>query len=299
MRRARVFELSTHVPNLVALGKWNLSSYDALYLGDYSCSRIHENFSSNIEQLSEGVERVKTSGKKCYLSLYAVPRNSDLPWIREFLSAAKGLPLDGIETHNVGLLRLIREIMGEIPIHLGVFGNLYTDETARILRDYGVERVFPNPELSLDEVVHLQNHIPIQVVVPLHGKIPLAISTSCLLLEHAFGEVDACEELCSREHWLNRKEWYLKSIGRVHLSGKDLCMIEHLPTLLRAGLNFFYIYSLGETAEYVGTIGGVYREVLSRALAGEDYSPEAYLNRIKALAKIGVCNGYYLVRDIS
>jgi len=288
-----MFELSTHIPNLDSLRRYDLSAYDGIYIGDYTCPRHPGNFSSDKEQLSEGVERVKASGKKCYLSLYAAPRNSDLPWIREVLSATKGLPLDGIEIHNLGLLRLVREVMGEIPIHLGVFGNLYTDETARILKGYGVERIFPNSELSLDEIVYLRDHTPIQVVVPLHGKIPLTISTNCFRLEHAVGEATSCEELCKKEYWFNRESWCLKGVGRAYLSGKDLCMIEHLPGLLRTGLRCFYIYSLGENEEYLATIGGVYREALSRVLAGERYSAGHYLSMVKALARIGMCNGYY------
>ncbi|MCZ7626349.1 MAG: U32 family peptidase [Candidatus Methylomirabilis sp.] len=129
-----MFELSTHIPGPRQLHEIDLSAYDALYLGDYTCPLYPGNFSRNIETLAAGVERVKSMGKKCYLSLYAIPKDSDLVWIKELLQGARGLTIDGVEVHNMGLLRMVREILGEIPIHLGVFGNLYTHETAQVLK---------------------------------------------------------------------------------------------------------------------------------------------------------------------
>lgn len=288
-----MFELATHVPNLRKLQEYDLSAYDALYLGDFTCPLYPGNFGSTIEALREGVQAVKAMGKKCYLSLYAIPKDSDLPWIKGLLKESRGLPLDGIEVHSMGLLRIVRELRDDLPIHLGVFGNLYTDETARVLKGYGVERVFPNAELSLEEIIYIQDHTPIQVILPLHGKIPLVISATCFLTEYTKKAPAHCEEGCAQGHWLTHEDWHMKNIGRANLSGKDLCLLEYLDLFVRQGLDTFYIHTLGEDLEYVKTVGGIYREALHRAMAGEEFCTPLWMAALRSLAPLGFCNGYY------
>jgi putative protease len=292
-----MFELATHVPNMEKLQGDDLLAYDALYLGDFTCPLYPGNFSSCLQELQEGVCRVKAMGKKCYLSLYAIPKDSDLPWIRVLVQESRDLPLDGIEVHNMGLLRIVRELRGDIPIHLGVFGNLYTDETARVLKDYGVVRVFPNAELSLEEILYIKDHTPIQVILPLHGKIPLVISATCFLTEYAKKVPAHCEEGCAQGHWLTHEEWYMKNIGRVNLSGKDLCLLEHLDLLVKQGFDTFYIHTLGEDPRYVKTVGGIYREALQRAMAGEEFCLPDWMEQLRSLAPLGFCNGYSFGRS--
>jgi putative protease len=288
-----MFELATHVPSLRRLKEYDLSAYDALYLGDFTCPLYPGNFGSTIEALQEGVNQVKTMGKKCYLSLYAIPKDDDLLWIRDLLRESRDVPLDGVEIHSMGLIRIVREMRGDIPIHLGVFGNLYTDETTRVLKGYGVERVFPNAELSLEEIFYIKDHAPVQVILPLHGKIPLVISATCFLTEYAKKAPAHCEEGCAQGHWLTHEDWEMKNIGRVNVSGKDLCMLEYLDLLVQQDLDTFYIHTLGEDGSYVKTVGGIYREALQRAIAGEEFCDETMLARLRALAPRGLCNGYY------
>jgi putative protease len=291
-----MFELSTNVASPEMLREADTSAYDALYLGDFSCPNLPNNFSSHPELLAEAVENVKSRGQKCYLRLYAVPSNHDLPWVRDLVKTAQALPFDAFEVHNLGLLRMLREMGCDKPIHLGVFGNLYTDATARVLKEYGVTRVYPNPELSLKEVIYIRDHTPIEVLVPVHGKIPLVISETCFILERGRGEDNACQVLCNEEHWLTRSEgqWALKDTGRMTLSGSDLCMLEHVEELAQAKLNAFYVQSHGETAEFVGKVGGIYRQALTAAFAGQsvgDVAPQ--IAELSVLARMGLCNGYY------
>jgi putative protease len=293
-----MFELSTNVSNYAQLRSGKFSAYDALYLGDFSCPKYPGNFSTSITELEKGVILVKELGKKCYLRLYAVPGNQDLGWVRDLVSAAIDMPINGIEVHNLGLLITLREINNHIPLHFGVFGNLYTDETARVLKEYGVQRVYPNPELSLDEIFYIQENTPIEVLVPVHGKIPLVISETCFIVEHAGHSEKDCGFACEKSHWLSRKEgdWLLKDTGRMTLSGKDLCMLEHLDYLKKKNMNCFYIQSHGEDNEYIDTIGDIYRNAL---LSIEKETEPAYnilIGILSGFSHKGMCNGYYFGR---
>jgi putative protease len=291
-------ELSTNLSNPKDLRVTDISAYDAIYLGDFSCAEYPNNFSSHADVLADAVERIHAQGKKAYLRLYAVPSNHDLPWVRDHLRCALDLPFDAFEVHNMGLLRVLREMECQAPVHLGVFGNLYTHETARVIKDYGVTRVYPNPELSLNEIIYIADQTPIEVLAPVHGKIPLVISETCFIMEHTEGGAAECNFYCAKDHWLERGsgDWSLKDTGRMTLSGKDLCMLEHLPAMLSRGLSAFYVQSHGEGPEYIGKVGAIYRAALERAAAGITASAEqntADLATLAALAPKGLCNGYY------
>jgi len=290
---ARTLELSTHVPSLKLLQEGDYSAYDSLYLGDYSCPRSPGNLSSNADALREGAETVKRWGKKCYLSLYATPRDSDLGWMRRLLRAVGDMPLDGVEVHDVGLLSLIREVWEGLPAHLGVFSTVYVADTVRALLGYGISRVFPCSELRLEEIEHLKASLPVEVAIPVHGKMPLAIWERCFIAEYEGAEPTQCDQTCNRSQWVRLKSWRLKALGRVTLSGKDLCMIEHLPELVRRGFTVFHIHSLGEGPEYVAAVGRIYRDALERLFAGECFPAAAFLEGLRRLAPWDVCNGYY------
>ncbi|HJV24330.1 MAG TPA: peptidase U32 family protein [Aromatoleum sp.] len=304
-----MFELSTDVGNLKELREGDFSAYDALYLGDFSCPDYPNNFSSHPELLEAGLEIVKSRGQKAYLRLYAVPGNDDLGWVEDLIDTALELPFDALEVHNLGVLRMLNEKNCRLPVHLGVFGNLYTHETAKVLKNYGVTRVYPNPELSLAEVRYIAEHADVEVLVPVHGKIPLVISETCFILEHSGdGEEEggqcgdgSCSYQCTQEHWLkrgrgdgSRADWSLKDTGRMTLSGKDLCMLEHATTLAGMGLAHFYVHNKGEAPGYAAAVGSIYREALTRAFAGAPGAdPASALVTLTALAREGLCNGYY------
>ena len=296
-------ELSTNIANPKQLRLCDISAYDALYLGDFSCMDYPNNFCSHPELLADALAEIHAAGKKAYLRVYATPGNEDLDEVSELLDAAVKLPFDALEVHNLGVLRMLKERGNRTPIHLGVFGNLYTDATARVLKDYGVTRVYPNPELSLKEIVYIREQTPVEVLLPVHGKIPLVISETCFIVENsqcATQKVNprgklVCDFPCNQDYWLNRSNggWVLKDTGRMTLSGKDLCMIEHMPELLQQGLCCFYIQSHGETPEYVAETGRLYRAAIERALSADALPGPSGLDTLNQLAKEGLCNGYY------
>ena len=300
-----MFELSTDVCNIKKLRNGDFSAYDAIYLGDFSCPEYPNNFSSNAKQLKAGLDMVKSRGQKAYLRLYAVPSNHDMPWVEDLIDTALELPFDAFEVHNLGLLRVLQQKQSTIPVHLGVFGNLYTHETAKVLKEYGVTRVYPNPELSLKEITYIADNTPIEVLLPVHGKIPLVISETCFILEHTEG-AKACGEgkctfPCLEDHWLKRgrndgsnNDWSLKDTGRMTLSGKDLCLVEHADRLAAEGFTAFYVQNKGEAEGYASKVGHIYRAALERAFAGEaaaDCAP--WLAELSTLSHEGLCNGYY------
>jgi putative protease len=288
------FELNTTISNRRNLLESDLSPFDAVYLGNIYCRLYEQNFLERLDDLREGIARVKEAGLKAYVTTYAAPRNNFLPKIRKALEVAASVPADAVEVHNLGVLRMAHEEFPGLKVHIGGFANVYTDAGAQVLKEYGAQRVTPNYELSLEEIDELALAVDVPAEILVHGKMPLGISDYCFLLDYEEKWGIKCPTLCQLDLFVKKDGWAMRSAGKGIMSGKDVCMLEHLPALLRSGHWAFRIEAAYETPAYRQQIGQVYREALERAMADDSYAAEErWWEVVRAHAQIGLCNGFY------
>lgn len=284
----------------------DLGPYDAVCLGNPYCRRVRGNYAEETALLPEAVSGLRGAGKKVYLTSPAAPRGRDLPHVERLIDAAAAAGVQALEVHNMGVLRMLREKGNPLPAHMGAYANVYTHLAARVMRDYGAVRVRPNAEVSMQEMEIIAGEAGVEVEVLLHGKIPLGVTERCSLIQ---GREDAdpdCPSACEEEHWLAagrhagrdgesaKGGWVLKTVGKGVLSGRDMCMLEHLPRLLSAGFSVFKIEGLYENAAYRSEVGKVYREALELATSGKPYriKPE-WADMLRRHSREGFCNGYF------
>ena len=290
------FELNTTISNLRCLRESDLRAYDAVYLGNIYCRIFEENFLERLDDLAEGIARAKEKGLRAYVTSYAAPRNDVLPKVQKALETAATAGADAVEVHNLGVLRMVHEQFPSTPIHVGGFANLYTDAGAEVLKEYGAVRFTPNYEISLDEVGTITNGVGMPAELVVHGKMPLGVSDYCFLLEYEKNWPEKCPTLCQKSLFLRQGDWAMRSVGKGVLSGRDVCMLEHLPALLAAGHTVFRIEAAYETPEYRRDIAKVYRAALERAAAGDGTVDESAWNTIREHTAVGLCNGFYFGR---
>ncbi len=290
------FELNTTISNLRNLRESDLSPYDAVYLGNIYCRIYEDNFLERLDDLEEGIALVKGQGLRAYVTSYAAPRNDVLPKVQKALETAVAAGADAVEVHNLGVLRMVHEQFPGMPAHIGGFANVYTDAGAEVLKEYGAVRFTPNYEISLDEVGAITSSVGIPAELVVHGKMPLGVSDYCFLLEYEQKWPEKCPALCQKNLFLKQGDWAMRSVGKGVLSGKDVCMIEHLPTLLAAGHNVFRIEAAYETPAYRLNIAKIYRVALERAAAGDGAEDESAWNTIREHTAVGLCNGFYFGR---
>jgi U32 family peptidase len=182
-------------------------------------------------------------------------------------------------------------------VHIGGFANVYTDAGAEVLRGFGAVRFTPNYELSLDEIHEITTTCDAPMELLVHGKMPLGISDYCFLLEYEEKWGIKCPDLCQKELFVKQGDWAMKSVGKGILSGKDVCMLEHLPRLLAEGHRYFRIETVSESPEYRRDVASVYRAALDRAAAGVGEMDEGWWETLQRHARIGLCNGFYFGRS--
>ena len=289
----REFELIVSVASPGELAGTDLSPYDSVCLGSPYCRRVEGNFAEELERLEGIVSRLHGIGKKAYVTSPAVPRQADLPHVARLVEAASAAGADALEVHNLGALRILREMGRPIPAHMGAYANVYTHLAAGVMRDAGAVRVRPNAEVTLEEMAAIARDAGVEVEVLVHGKIPLGVTDRCFLLTEEEKTDPRCPAACGEVHWLTTRQWVLKTVGKGVLSGRDMCLLEHLPRLAGDGFRVFRVEGLYETAEYRSAIGAIYREALEGVFAGREHTvAEDWASAVRRHAARGLCNGY-------
>ena len=286
-------ELNTSIPNLRDLKASDLSAYDAVYLGDIFCRLYEGNFLERPEDLRQGLHILRDRGKRAYVATYAAPRNDFLPRIRKSLEVAAASGADAVEVHNLGILKIAHDEFPGLPVHVGGFANVYTDAGVEVLRGFGAVRFTPNYELSLDEIREITATCGAPMELLVHGKMPLGISDYCFLLDYEEKWGVKCPDLCQKDLFLKQGDWAMKSVGKGILSGKDVCMLEHLPRLLADGHRHFRIETVSESPAYRHEVAAVYRQAFAHAADGALEQDQGWWDVVRAHARNGLCNGFY------
>jgi putative protease len=286
-------ELNTSIANLRDLLASDLRDYDAVYLGDIYCRLYEANFLERPDDLNEGLHILRDQGKRAYVTSYAAPRNDYLPRMRKTLEVAAAASADAVEVHNLGILKIAHDEFPGLPVHIGGYANVYTDAGVEVLRGFGAVRVTPNYELSLEEIHDIASACGVPMELMIHGKMPLGVSDYCFLLEYEEKWGVKCPDLCQKDLFLKQGDWAMKSVGKGIMSGKDVCMLEHLPRLLADGHRHFRIETLSEMPEYRRQVAAVYREAFDRAAGAAFEQDERWWQVVREHARIGLCNGFY------
>lgn len=288
-----IVQLTTEVPTLSELLATDLSPFDGVYLGHPYCRQYRDNLITDSSQLAAAVTHLKDLGLKAYVSTDAAPTTADLPQVRTLLQLCADLGVDGIDVQNLGVLRLAHRHHPDLTVFAGGFINIYTLAGAEALAQYGVEVIRPAFELNLDEIDVIGAETGLDVELLAHGKIPLGITDRCLLLDYEEESGLSCPDICREEFWLKRDDWTIRHIGTVLLSGKAMCMLEHLPDLLGRGYRRFRVGSLVTAPAQRGEIGRIYREALAGAPAPSQSERAGRMGRLEEIETNGLCNGYF------
>lgn len=257
---------------------------DAVYIGGeaFGLRAKAKNFS--MDDMREGIFFAHEYGVKVYVTANILAHNSDLKGVREYLLELKEIKPDGLIIADPGVFDIAMEVCPEIERHISTQANNTNYGTYNFWYRQGASRVVSARELSLEEIKELREHIPadLEIETFVHGAMCISYSGRCLLSNYFTGR-DAnrgsCTHPCRWKYSVVEEtrpgEYfpvYENERGTYIFNSKDLCMIEHLPELLEAGVDSLKIEGRMKTALYVATVARTYRKAI------DDYqkSPEIY-----------------------
>lgn len=258
---------------------------DAVYLAGqhFGMRAAAANFDESA--LREGIAYAHTRGVKCYITVNVMPSNRDLAALPAYLELLQDVGADALIVADVGVLRMAQKYAPHTALHISTQTSILNYEAANFWADLGAERIVLARELSLDEIAEIRNKTPkaLEIEAFVHGAMCISYSGRCLISQYLTGRDanrGACAQPCRWKYALveeKRPGEYLpvtEDDGGTYLyNSKDLCMIEHIPALIGAGITSFKIEGRNKTAYYTAGITGAYRRAIDAYLA----QPEGFV----------------------
>ncbi len=281
---------------------------DAVYLGgtEFGMRAAPGNFDE--DQLREAVAFCHARGVKVHLTCNTLPRDDELPRLPDFLKTAQDAGVDALIIADLGVLRMAKQYAPNVEIHMSTQAGIVNYETANVLYDLGVRRIVMAREVSLAEIADIRKHIPedLEIECFVHGAMCMSFSGRCLLSNYLTGR-DAnrgrCAQPCRwRYHLVEEKrpgQYYEiteEKDGTYFMNSKDMCMIDHIPELVEAGVSSFKIEGRAKSAFYVAAVTNAYRAAIDGYLANPspDYHPADWINaEMGKISYRDYCTGFY------
>ncbi|WP_418747028.1 peptidase U32 family protein [Frisingicoccus sp.] len=254
---------------------------DAVYIGGevFSLRAKSKNFS--MEDMREGINFAHAHGAKVYVTANILAHNGDLDGVEAYFHELKEIGPDALIISDPGVFQIAKEVCPEIEIHISTQANNTNYRTYRFWHSLGAKRVVSARELSMEELRELRANIPedLEIETFIHGAMCISYSGRCLLSSYFTGR-DANQGVCTHPcRWKyaimeeTRPGEYLpvyeNERGTYIFNSKDLCMIEHIPELVEAGIDSFKIEGRMKTALYVAVVTRTYRQAIDDYLKDE------------------------------
>ena len=294
----RKTELLIPASNLEVLKTAVIFGADAVYIGGEAFGLRAKAKNFTLEDMREGIAFAHERGVKVYVTANILAHNYDLEGARKYFGELKEIKPDALIISDPGMFTLAKEVCPEIEIHISTQANNTNYLTYDFWYKMGATRVVSARELSLVEIKQIREHIPEDMEIEsfIHGAMCISYSGRCLLSNYFTGRDanhGACTHPCRWKYAVveeSRPGEYLpvyeNERGTYIFNSKDLCMIEHIPEIIDAGIDSLKIEGRMKTALYVATVARTYRKALDDFMESEEKYRE---NMEWYKAEIGKC----------
>lgn len=262
---------------------------DAVYIGGeaFGLRAMAKNFS--MQDMAKGIEFAHEHNVKVYVTANILAHNYDLDGVRKYFLELKEIKPDALIISDPGVFTIAKQVCPDIDIHVSTQANNTNYGTYNFWYTLGAVRVVTARELSLEEIKEIRNNIPkdMEIETFVHGAMCISYSGRCLLSNFFTGRDanrGACTHPCRWKYSIVEEtrpgEYmpvYENERGTYIFNSKDLCMIEHIPKIIDAGIDSLKIEGRMKTALYVATVARTYRKAI------DDYleNPDKYFNNME------------------
>ncbi len=258
---------------------------DAVYLAGESFGMRAAATNFNEAQMREGIAYAHARGVKCYITVNIIPSNEDLESLPAYLERVQDCSADALIAADVSVVSLAKRYAPRVPLHISTQTSILSYEAANFWADQGAERIVLARELTLEDIAKIRANTPkeLELEAFVHGAMCISYSGRCLISQYMTGRDanhGACAQPCRWKYSLveeKRPGEYFPveedERGTYLYNSKDLCMIDHVPELVQAGIDSFKIEGRNKTAYYAAGITSAYR----RAVDAYCQNPEGFV----------------------
>lgn len=271
---------------------------DAVYIGGeaFGLRAAAKNFDH--DEMAEAINYAHERGKRVHVTANILAHNYDLEEAERYLTEVGKMGPDAFIISDPGMFEIAKKAAPNVDIHISTQANNTNYATYNFWFRQGAKRVVAARELSLKEIKEIREKTDpsMEIETFIHGAMCISYSGRCLLSNYLVGRDanrGACTHPCRWKYQIveeTRPGEYMPVFenerGTYIFNSKDLCMIEHLPEMIDAGIDSFKVEGRMKTALYVATVARTYRNAI------DDYAecPEKYRANLEHYKEeIGKC----------
>ena len=284
---------------------------DAIYVGgaEFGMRAAPSNFT--FDELAQAVADAHEKNVKVYLTCNTVPNNSEIKRLPDFLRQAQQTNVDALIISDLGTMNIAKKYAPDTEIHVSTQAGITNYETANVFYSLGAKRIVTAREVSLEDIAEIRANIPSDMDIEcfVHGAMCMSFSGRCLISNYLTSR-DAnkgdCAQPCRWKYHLMEEtrpgEYYPNfedEHGSYIMYSRDMCMIEHIPEMVKAGISSFKIEGRAKSAYYTAVITNAYRAAIDGYLKNphDDYVPEPWIvDEIRKISYREYCTGFYFGR---
>jgi putative protease len=247
---------------------------DAVYFGGEVGSLRAAAGNLSVDDIREGVHYCHRFNRKSYLTLNIYAHNEDLKDLRNFVDSIKDIDIDAFIVSDPAIINILKSTITNPEIHLSTQANVTSYGAANFWYNQGIKRLVLARELTIKEITAIHENIPndMELEAFVHGAMCISYSGRCLLsnfLADRDGNRGECAQPCRWNYSLveeQRPNEYFPieedSRGTYIMNSKDLCMIRHIPELIKSGVISAKIEGRMKSSYYVATVIRTYRRAI-------------------------------------
>lgn len=262
---------------------------DAVYLAGKTFGLRAGAGNFTYEEMKEGLAFAHARQAKVYVTVNIFAHNRDLAELPDYLRKLEELGVDALIFSDPAVLQIAQEIGIGLELHISTQANTTNWASAKYWEKQGVQRVILARELSLEEITEIKEHTNAELEMFVHGAMCISYSGRCLLSNYMVNR-DAnqgdCAQPCRWKYALveeKRPGVYYPieedERGAYIFNSHDLCLIEYLPEIIKAGIVSLKIEGRMKSIYYVATIIRAYRKALDAYYKDPDnykFNPQWY-----------------------
>ena len=276
---------------------------DAVYLAGRAFGMRASAASFSDEALVKAVELIHGLGKKLYVTCNTLPREDELELLPDYLAFLQEAGVDALIIADLGVLEYAKKYAPRLKKHISTQLGVVNSATANYLFENGADTAVLARELSLEEIKKIRKNTPpeLRLEAFVHGAMCVSFSGRCLLSNYLTGR-DSNRGRCAQPC---RWSWHLmeetrpgeyfeitEDKGTFILNSHDMCMIEHVPELLEAGVSSLKIEGRMKSAYYTAVVTNAYRHAIDAALRGESLD-KRWIEETETVSHRPYCTGFY------
>lgn len=277
---------------------------DSVYLAgtSFGMRSFAGNFSP--EELPKAVEFAHAHGVSVHVTVNTMPRNAEAAALPAYLEQLEDAGVDALILADLGAFRMAGKYAPHCARHVSTQQSIGNYACANAWHDLGAQRVVLARELSLDEIAEIRAKTPKSLEIETfgHGAMCVSYSGRCLLSNYMTGRDSnrgACAQPCRYQYALVEEKRpgeyfpvYEDEKGTYIMNSRDMCMIDHLPDLIRAGVDSIKIEGRAKSAYYAAIVTGAYRHCIDAVQTGKPLDP-IWRNEVEKVSHRHYSTGFF------